>query len=94
MTDLVTLDDPGGEGLKVLLELHRGVVAHEVDEGVAQTDLCLKVHGQVHQVVGSQEAFPVQKIEQHVARVVVRNVAHHHCGRRVPQSSLRAIASR
>mmetsp|Transcript_30473 Transcript_30473/g.77586 ORF Transcript_30473/g.77586 Transcript_30473/m.77586 type:complete len:257 (-) Transcript_30473:251-1021(-) len=57
---------------------HRGV--HEVQEGVAETRLPLEVNGQVHEVVLPGEALCVKHLEEHLARVVVRQVPQHDRG--------------
>mmetsp|Transcript_61444 Transcript_61444/g.138435 ORF Transcript_61444/g.138435 Transcript_61444/m.138435 type:complete len:475 (+) Transcript_61444:133-1557(+) len=64
-------------------ELGAGVLRAEVDECIAHVPLTAAVDRQVEEVIHACEAFLVEALAEHVARVLVGDVAEHDSGRRV-----------
>jgi len=58
-------------------ETHGSCRAHQVDECIPKACLCLEVNGQVQKVILPREPLGVQKLEQHVPRVIVGHVSKH-----------------
>mmetsp|Transcript_132812 Transcript_132812/g.187584 ORF Transcript_132812/g.187584 Transcript_132812/m.187584 type:complete len:254 (-) Transcript_132812:48-809(-) len=76
-------------------EVHR-LAINQVDECIAEVGVAIEVAGQVHEVIATLHASLVQKFEQHVSRVIVRQVSQHYGGlaahlRRLPVGPRRLL---
>mmetsp|Transcript_121359 Transcript_121359/g.288338 ORF Transcript_121359/g.288338 Transcript_121359/m.288338 type:complete len:255 (-) Transcript_121359:68-832(-) len=80
LTDLGSGKTPLGEAIEDLPHKVHCLAIHQVDKRIAEVGVTVEVAGQVHEVITTLHATLVQKFEQHVSRVIVRQVTQHNGG--------------
>ncbi len=63
-------------GMEGLTERNDGQRIHKINKGIAYVALVLKVDGEIEKVVLGLEVL-INRLKEHLLRVLVRNVLHH-----------------
>mmetsp|Transcript_97108 Transcript_97108/g.246927 ORF Transcript_97108/g.246927 Transcript_97108/m.246927 type:complete len:387 (-) Transcript_97108:20-1180(-) len=74
------------------LEIPRGKVVNEADEGIALVSIGLRINGQVQKVEAPCVANAVDLIHKHLLRIPVRQIPHHDRDRLAPLGGDLALA--
>mmetsp|Transcript_91686 Transcript_91686/g.179654 ORF Transcript_91686/g.179654 Transcript_91686/m.179654 type:complete len:213 (+) Transcript_91686:200-838(+) len=80
LAHLARADGPSAEPVEGGADLRRQGSVHQVDEGVPEPAAAREVHGNIHEVVETREARPVEQVQDHAARVIVRKIPQHERG--------------
>ena len=65
---------------KMKMHTSNGSKIHKVHKGIAQVCITAEIHGEIHEIIEATEALFIQQRQEHVASVVVGQIAQHHLG--------------
>lgn len=65
---------------KMKMHTSSGSKIHKVHKGIAQVCITAEIHGEIHEIIEATEALFIQQRQEHVASVVVGQIAQHHLG--------------
>ena len=65
---------------KMKMHTSSGSKIHKVHKGIAQVCITAEIHGEIHEIIEANEALFIQQRQEHVASVVVGQIAQHHLG--------------